>query len=102
MRCWLQLELPKPVASTVGLLADAASPVALFTIGAVLLASVAILAPYLQGLSGYSAWDTGLVLAPRGASGARKVSRKKPPSGWRANPRAETVSCAERGGCISG
>ncbi|NBX22388.1 MAG: AEC family transporter, partial [Betaproteobacteria bacterium] len=37
----LQLELPKPVApkpvaSTVGLLADAASPVALFTIGAVL------------------------------------------------------------------
>jgi len=32
----LQLELPKPVAQTVGLLADAASPVALFTIGAVL------------------------------------------------------------------
>ncbi|NDP40336.1 MAG: AEC family transporter, partial [Rhodoferax sp.] len=32
----LQLELPKPVAQTVGLLADAAAPVALFTIGAVL------------------------------------------------------------------
>jgi predicted permease len=33
---WLQLQLPKPVLTTVGLLADAASPVALFTIGAVL------------------------------------------------------------------
>jgi malonate transporter len=33
---YLQLELPGPVAKTVGLLADAASPVALFTIGAVL------------------------------------------------------------------
>ena len=32
----LQLDLPKPVVNTVGLLADAASPVALFTIGAVL------------------------------------------------------------------
>ena len=32
----LQLELPRPVVNTVGLLADAASPVALFTIGAVL------------------------------------------------------------------
>jgi malonate transporter and related proteins len=32
----LQLELPKPLTATVGLLADAASPVALFTIGAVL------------------------------------------------------------------
>ena len=32
----VQLELPKPVEQTVGLLADAASPVALFTIGAVL------------------------------------------------------------------
>ena len=33
---WLQLQLPKPILTTVGLLADAASPVALFTIGAVL------------------------------------------------------------------
>jgi len=33
---WLQLELPAPVNKTVGMLADAASPVALFTIGAVL------------------------------------------------------------------
>lgn len=32
----LRLELPLPVATTVGMLADAASPVALFTIGAVL------------------------------------------------------------------
>jgi predicted permease len=33
---WLQVQLPQPVLRTVGLLADAASPVALFTIGAVL------------------------------------------------------------------
>ncbi|MBX9871396.1 MAG: AEC family transporter [Burkholderiaceae bacterium] len=33
---YIQLELPGPVDKTVGLLADAASPVALFTIGAVL------------------------------------------------------------------
>ena len=33
---WLELALPKPLMQTVGLLADAASPVALFTIGAVL------------------------------------------------------------------
>jgi malonate transporter len=32
----IQVDLPKPVLQTVGLLADAASPVALFTIGAVL------------------------------------------------------------------
>jgi predicted permease len=32
----ISLSLPKPVAVTIGLLADAASPVALFTIGAVL------------------------------------------------------------------
>lgn len=32
----LQLTLPKPVAATLGMLADAATPVALFTIGAVL------------------------------------------------------------------
>jgi predicted permease len=32
----LQLDIPKPVAATIGLLADSASPVALFTIGAVL------------------------------------------------------------------
>ena len=33
---WLQIRLPTPLTTTVGLLADAASPVALFTIGAVL------------------------------------------------------------------
>jgi predicted permease len=32
----LQFELPKPIMQTIGLLADAASPLALFTIGAVL------------------------------------------------------------------
>ena len=39
----------------------------MFAIGAVLVASVALLAPYLQSMAGYSAWDTGLLLAPRGA-----------------------------------
>ena len=39
----------------------------MFLIGAVLVASVALLAPYLQSMAGYSAWDTGLLLAPRGA-----------------------------------
>ncbi len=39
----------------------------MFMIGAVLVASVALLAPYLQSMAGYSAWDTGLLLAPRGA-----------------------------------
>ncbi len=33
---WLQIQVPQPLGTTVGLLADAASPVALFTIGAVL------------------------------------------------------------------
>jgi predicted permease len=33
---WLQLQVPQPITATVGLLAEAASPVALFTIGAVL------------------------------------------------------------------
>jgi hypothetical protein len=41
----LKLEFPGPVVQTVGLLADAASPVALFTIGAVLARSQ-ILAPH--------------------------------------------------------
>lgn len=36
MASWLQWELPGPLLKTIGLLADAASPVALFTIGAVL------------------------------------------------------------------
>ena len=39
----------------------------MFLIGAVLVASVALLAPYLQAMAGYSAWDTGILLAPRGA-----------------------------------
>ena len=36
MESWLALSVPQPLARTLGLLADAASPVALFTIGAVL------------------------------------------------------------------
>jgi DHA2 family multidrug resistance protein len=37
----------------------------MFLVGAVLVASVALLAPYLQVLAGYSVWETGLLLAPR-------------------------------------
>ncbi len=40
----LSLQLPKPVAQTLGMLADAASPVALFTIGAVLARSQMLVA----------------------------------------------------------
>jgi malonate transporter len=39
---WISLELPQPISQTVGLLADSASPVALFTIGAVLVLLVGI------------------------------------------------------------
>lgn len=39
---------------------------AMFCVGAVLVASVALLAPFLQSLAGYSVWETGLLLAPRG------------------------------------
>ncbi|MGE3248049.1 MAG: MDR family MFS transporter, partial [Beijerinckiaceae bacterium] len=39
--------------------------VTMFLVGAVLIASVALLAPYLQVLAGYSVWETGLLLAPR-------------------------------------
>ncbi len=45
----LQFELPKPVMQTVGLLADAASPVALFTIGAVLARSQIVAAREAHG-----------------------------------------------------
>lgn len=37
----------------------------MFLVGAVLIASVALLAPFLQVLAGYSVWETGLLLAPR-------------------------------------
>jgi len=46
---WLQLEPIKPVMQTLGLLADAASPVALFTIGAVLARSQAVAAREAHG-----------------------------------------------------
>lgn len=39
----------------------------MFCVGAVLVASVALLAPYMQSLAGYSVWETGLLMAPRGA-----------------------------------
>ncbi len=45
---WLQIKFPAPVMQTVGLLADSASPVALFTIGAVLARS------QLQASSGHA------------------------------------------------
>ena len=79
----LQISLPAPVMQTVGLLADAASPVALFTIGAVLARSqmnstsrtplmdylpVALIKlfvhPVLVGLMGLGAMALGLPLDP--------------------------------------
>ena len=79
----LQLRLPAPVMQTVGLLADAASPVALFTIGAVLARSqmnsveaiplkdyvpVALIKlvvhPVLVGLAGLGAIKLGVPLDP--------------------------------------
>ncbi len=49
MASWLPLEPVKPVAATIGLLADSASPVALFTIGAVLARSQVVAASSGQG-----------------------------------------------------
>jgi malonate transporter len=46
---WLQIEPIKPVMQTIGLLADAASPVALFTIGAVLARSQIVAAREAHG-----------------------------------------------------
>ncbi len=46
---WLRLEPVKPVAATIGLLADSASPVALFTIGAVLARSQRVAAASGEG-----------------------------------------------------
>ena len=40
--------------------------VLMFVVGAVLLASSALLPPYLQGLGGYTVTDTGLLMVPRG------------------------------------
>lgn len=41
--------------------------VMIFAVGMLILATVALLAPYLQALAGRSVIDTGLLLAPRGA-----------------------------------
>jgi len=38
----------------------------MFVTGAILLASSALLPPYLQNLAGYSVFDTGMLMAPRG------------------------------------
>src|SRR5690606_4446694 len=43
-----------------------ASLVFIFVVGIIMLASMALLPPFLQGLMGYPVLDTGLVLAPRG------------------------------------
>lgn len=43
------------------------SLVLIFFVGIVLLATLALLPPFLQSLVGYSVLDTGLILAPRGA-----------------------------------
>jgi len=40
--------------------------IVMFVVGAVLLASTALLPPYLQTLSGHSVTETGLLLGPRG------------------------------------
>ncbi len=41
--------------------------VLIFFVGVVLLATLALLPPFLQNLMGYSVYDAGLILAPRGA-----------------------------------
>jgi MFS transporter, DHA2 family, multidrug resistance protein len=41
--------------------------VLIFFVGVVLLATLALLPPFLQSLMGYSVFDAGLILAPRGA-----------------------------------
>ncbi|CBL45855.1 Multidrug resistance B (translocase) transmembrane protein [gamma proteobacterium HdN1] len=43
-----------------------ASLIFIFVVGIIMLASMALLPPFLQGLMGYPVLDTGLVLAPRG------------------------------------
>ncbi|MEI9886753.1 MAG: DHA2 family efflux MFS transporter permease subunit [Rhizomicrobium sp.] len=40
--------------------------VLMFVLGAILLASSALLPPFLQNLGGYSVYDTGMLMAPRG------------------------------------
>ncbi|HSC75295.1 MAG TPA: MDR family MFS transporter [Pseudomonadales bacterium] len=41
--------------------------VLIFFVGVILLATLALLPPFLQNLMGYSVYDAGLILAPRGA-----------------------------------
>ncbi|MBM3608995.1 MAG: DHA2 family efflux MFS transporter permease subunit, partial [Alphaproteobacteria bacterium] len=65
VHCWLA---PRPLVP-LALFRDrnfTAGMLTMFCVGAVLVASVALLAPYLQSLAGYSVWETGRLLAPRG------------------------------------
>jgi DHA2 family multidrug resistance protein len=39
----------------------------IFAVGMLLVSTAALLAPYLQTLAGYSVWEAGLLIAPRGA-----------------------------------
>ncbi len=55
--------IPKPLFKDVNFVS---SLVLMFLIGVVVLASSALLPPYLQSLAGYSVTDTGLLMAPRG------------------------------------
>ena len=48
--------------------------VMIFAVGMLVLATAALLAPYLQVLSGRSVVETGLLLAPRGAGNLVSVS----------------------------
>jgi predicted permease len=59
---WLHLRFPMPLVATVGLLADSASPVALFTIGAVLARTRQILPGHSNSISAWvDVWQVALL-----------------------------------------
>ena len=53
----------------------------MFVIGAVMLASSALLPPYLQNLAGYSVTDTGMLMAPRGVGTMIRDDVRRPSRG---------------------